>query len=187
MPHEVRPFAPVEAGEDQQGSLLRVFAQAQAALNQRLVHGQQDEAFFVGVEARHRGVVREFAVQDPLLRDAAALVFIGAHRLDDGLGVGIDAFRLEQHPTAELQLPHHAGTGQQAHHRFQFVVGEARVLAREAQLQRLPHLVEAHQHPAPVLEADDLVLEPASMVNGRLLASRSVRACCRSSRRSAAR
>jgi hypothetical protein len=39
------------------------------------------------------------------LRWAAALVFIRAHRLDRGLGVGVDAPRLEQHPTAELQIP----------------------------------------------------------------------------------
>ena len=49
---------------------------------------------------------------------------------------------------------------QQTHHRFQSFVGEARVLAGQAQLQRLPQLVEAHQHPACVLEADDLLLEP---------------------------
>jgi len=41
-----------------------------------------------------------------------------------GLRVGVDALRLEQHPTAERQLPHHAGTGQQRQHRAQFLVGE---------------------------------------------------------------
>ena len=32
------------------------------------------------------------------------------HRLDHGLTAGVDAPRLEQHPTAELQFPHDAGT-----------------------------------------------------------------------------
>ena len=137
-----------------------MLAQAEAALHQRLVHGQQDEPLLVGFEACHGGVIREVAVQDPLFRQAAAFVFIRAHRLDHGLGVGIDALRLEQHPTAELQLPHHAGTGQQAHHRLQFFVGEPRDFAGQAQLQRLAQFVEAHQHPAFVLEADDLLLEP---------------------------
>jgi len=76
------------------------------------------------------------------------------------LRVGVDALRLEPHPTAERQLPHHARTGQQRQHRAQFLVGEPLELAGQPQLQRLAQFVEAHQHPAFLLEADDLLLEP---------------------------
>ena len=58
--------------------------------------------------------------------------------------IGVDAPRLEQHPTAESPSPHrmgrgikgevspdshHAGTAQQAHHRLQLVISETRELA----------------------------------------------------------
>ena len=137
VPHQIRPLAPVETREDQQRPLLGLFAKAEAALDQRLVHGQQDEPFVVGLEARDRRVINEVAVQDPFLRQTAAFVLIRSHRLDDRLGVGIDELRLEQHPTAELQLPHHAGAGQQAHDASQLVVGEPCEFAGQAQLQRL--------------------------------------------------
>lgn len=67
---------------------------------------------------------------------------------------------MEQHPTAELQLPNHAGASQQTHDSSQLFVGEARHFAGQVQLQRLPQLVEAHQHPALIFEADNLLLEP---------------------------
>jgi len=38
--------------------------------------------------------------------EAAAFVFIRTHCLGQSLGVGVDAPRLEQHPTAELPSPH---------------------------------------------------------------------------------
>jgi len=67
--------------------------------------------------------------------------------------------RLEQHPTGERQLPYHAGTGQQRQNRAQFLVGKPFEFAGQSQLQRVSQFVEAHQHPAFVLEADDLLLE----------------------------
>ena len=63
MPDQVPSFASVEAGEDQQRTMLRVFAQAETAFHQSLVHGQQGEPFRVGSEAIHRGLIREVAVQ----------------------------------------------------------------------------------------------------------------------------
>lgn len=56
--------------------------------------------------------------------------------------------------------PHRAGTGQQRQHRAQVLVGEPLELAGQPHLQRLAQFVEPHQHPAFVLEADDLLLEP---------------------------
>ncbi|MBM3880393.1 MAG: hypothetical protein FJ387_11865 [Verrucomicrobia bacterium] len=50
---------------------------------------------------------RQVALQDPLLHQAAALMLVCLQRPDHGLRVGVDALRLEQHPTAERQLPHH--------------------------------------------------------------------------------
>jgi hypothetical protein len=58
------------------------------------VHGQQDEPFLVNFESRHRRFIRQVALQDPLLHQAAALVLIRAQRLDHGLGVGVDALQL---------------------------------------------------------------------------------------------
>ena len=52
------------AAEIQQRTMLRVFAQAETAFHERLVHGQQDEPFLVGSQALHGGVIREVAVQN---------------------------------------------------------------------------------------------------------------------------
>ena len=86
--------------------------------------------------------MRQVALQDPLLHQAAALVLVRLQRPDHGLRVGVDALLLEQHPTAERQLPHHAGTGQQRQRRAQFLVGEPLELAGQLQLQRLGQFVE---------------------------------------------
>jgi hypothetical protein len=45
-------------------------------------------------------------------------------------------------------------------HRAPFLVGETLELAGQPQLQRLAQFVEPHQHPAFILEAYDLLLEP---------------------------
>lgn len=74
--------------------------------------------------------------------------------------VGVDPPRLEEHPDAERQFPHHAGTAQQRQHRAQFLVGKPLEIAGQPQLQGLAQFIEPHQHPALVLEADDLLLEP---------------------------
>jgi len=67
------------------------------------VHGQQDEPFLIAGEPRHRGFVRQVALQDPLLHQAAALVVVRLQRPDHCLRVGVDALALEQHRTAERQ------------------------------------------------------------------------------------
>src|SRR5262249_23066069 len=64
-----------------------------------------------------------------------------------------------QDPAPELQLPDDAGPGQQAHDGSKLVVGETVDLARQPQLERVPQLVESHQDPAGILEADDLFPE----------------------------
>ena len=105
--------------------------------------------------------MRQVALQDPLLQQLAELVWIRSHRLNHGVRVGVDSRRLARYPCAEFQLLHHAGAGRQAHHRFQLVVAEEREFDGQAQLQRLPLLVEAHQHPAAdVLEAENLIFGP---------------------------
>lgn len=55
------------------------------ALHQRLVHGQQDEPFLLASEPRHRGFIRQVALQDPLLHQATALVLIHLQGPDHGL------------------------------------------------------------------------------------------------------
>ena len=79
-------------------------------------------------------------------------MLVRLQRPDHGLRVGVDALRLEQHPTAERQLPHHAGTGQQRQHRARFFVGEPLELAGQPQLQRVAQFVETVVG-APSLEA----------------------------------
>ena len=68
--------------------------------------------------------------------------------------------RLALAQTAERQFPHHTETGQQRQHRAQFLVCEPLELAGEPQLYRLAQFVEAHQHPAQIIELDDPFLEP---------------------------
>ena len=45
-------FAAIVAGKDQQRSGRRVFAQAKCPLDQRLVHGQQDDSLLVLRQSR---------------------------------------------------------------------------------------------------------------------------------------
>lgn len=92
------------------------------------MHGQQDEPFLVVFESRYRKFIYQVTLLDLLHHQATALVFVGLQRPDHGLGVGVDALWLEQHLTAELQLPHHAGTGQQTDHRLQLLMLELPVL-----------------------------------------------------------
>jgi hypothetical protein len=68
----------------------------------------QHEPLFLGLHALHRGVIRQDAARHPFLWEETALELVGAWRLDHRLGEGVDALWLKQHPTAELQLPHHA-------------------------------------------------------------------------------
>jgi carbamate kinase len=53
-----------------------VLAQAEAALNERLVHSQQYEPFLVGSQSFYRRVIGQVAVQDPPFRQAASLLLI---------------------------------------------------------------------------------------------------------------
>ena len=54
----------VTDGGDQQSIPVCRLLQAKAALHQRLMHGQQDEPILVAGKLRHRGFIRQVALQD---------------------------------------------------------------------------------------------------------------------------
>ncbi len=59
------------------------------------MHREQHKPLFVGRETLLGTMISQVAIEHPLFREAAAFVFIRAHRLDHGLGVGVDVPRLK--------------------------------------------------------------------------------------------
>src|ERR1700761_5180948 len=100
-------------------------AQAQASVDQGLMHGEQHVLFFLGRETLQGGGIAEIAAEHALFRNASALVRVGAQRLDQRLRINIHPLRLEQHPTTEFQIPQHAGAGKQGQNRLELVVRKA--------------------------------------------------------------
>ena len=134
MLFKVGPLPLEVAGEDEQRAFLGVLAQAEAVIDERLVHRPQHDRLLVAGESVHVLVV-ELSRQNVFLEDAADFFGVGADLADHGGGVGIDSLGLEQDEIAEFQLPDDSRAGQQADHGAQFVGREG--FARQSQLELL--------------------------------------------------
>jgi hypothetical protein len=86
VPHGNLPHGMSEARLlTQHRARVRVFAQAESALDENLVHREQHKPLFVGRETLLGTMVGQVASEHPLFRETAAFVFIRAHRLDHSL------------------------------------------------------------------------------------------------------